>query len=403
MRKIAMKEQTHVTRREFLKHAAAAGVVVVGARLGPRFAGAQEEVSAGESGKKIKVGVIGCGSVSRHYLRDLTSSPFVELVSCCDRIYERAKRAASEYGVPHHYPNIREMLAGAEFDLLVNLTDMQEHYRLNKEALQAGKHVWSEKPIAGNYEEGMELLDLAKKHGVRLWGSPTVVTSPQFAFMAKTLAAGTLGRIAAAHASYGHLGPNWSPFFYQKGGGSLPDLGVYNITTLTALLGPAKEVVAMTSIVTPTRDIRGRALKVEAEDNAMLVMDHGNSILSHVQCGFNYFTPFEHDATRQNHHTIAIIGTGGSMHLAGYDWAPHGVDLATHEQPKLQRHASDTGNYTWQYGASHVAECLCTGKDSLITPEHAVHVAEIIHAANESQGVGRRIAIRSSFRWPIIG
>lgn len=397
-----MSDEISIDRREFLKKALATGAVAAAAQFTSSSAVGEGTAGDGHSGKKVKVGIIGCGSVSRHYLRDLSASPFVQLVSCCDRIYDRARRAAAEYKVPHHYQNISEMLVGSNFDLFVNLTDMQEHYRLNKQGLEAGKHVWSEKPIAGNYEEGAELLALAKKHGVRLWGAPTVVTSPQFAFMAKTLAAGTLGRLAAAHASYGHLGPNWSPFFYEKGGGSLPDLGVYNITTLTGLLGPAKEIAAIIRIVTPTRDIRDKTIKVEAEDNAMLVMDHGNSILSHVQCGFNYFTPFEHDATQQSHHTISIVGRGGSMHLAGYDWAPHGVDLATEGQPKLRRHAPDAGKYTWQYGASHIAECLATGKESLITPEHAVHVAEIIHAANESQRTGKRIQIKSSFTWPII-
>ena len=397
-----MSDEKYMDRREFLRTAAAAGAAAAGTRFAFSSTRGEEGPGTDQSGKKVRVGIIGCGSVSRHYLRDLSACPFVELVSCCDRIHDRAKQAVAEYKVPNHYPNISEMLAGADFDLLVNLTDMQEHYRLNKRGLQAGKHVWSEKPIAGNYEEGAELLALAKKHGVRLWGAPTVVTSPQFAFMAKTLAAETLGRLAAAHASYGHLGPNWSPFFYENGGGSLPDLGVYNITTLTGLLGPAKEVAAIIGIVTPTRDIRGKTIKVQAEDNAMLVMDHGNSVLSHVQCGFNYFTPYEHDATQQSHHTISIIGRGGSMHLAGYDWAPYGVDLATEQQPKFRRLASDTGKYTWQYGASHVAECLATGKESLITPEHAVHVADIIHAANQSHRTGSRVQIKSTFKWPVI-
>ncbi len=397
-----MKNDIRVDRREFIKQTMAAGIAAAGIGLAASRADAEGEAAGAKSEKKIRVGVIGCGSVSRHYFTNLRASPFVELVSCCDKIYERAQRAAAEYRVPNHYPHIDQMLAGAEFDLFVNLTDMQEHGRLNKQALQAGKHVWSEKPIAGSLEQGMELLDLAKKQGVRLWGAPTVVTSPQFAFMAKTIGSGTLGRVAAAHASYGHLGPNWSPFFYQKGGGSLPDLGVYNITTLTGLLGPAKEVVAMTSIVTPTRDIAGKTIHVEAEDNAMLVMDHGNSTMSHVQCGFNYFSPHEHDATVESHHTIAIIGRGGSMFLAGYDWAPHGVDLATVQAPNLKRHAPDAGGYSWQYGASHVAECLATSKESLITPEHAVHVAEIIAATNESQRTGQRIKIRSSFKWPVV-
>src|SRR5205814_1607498 len=146
-------------------------------------------------------------------------------------------------------------LAGAEFDLLVNLTDMQEHEHLNRQAVEAGKHVWSEKPIANSLSAGQAILQLAKKKGVRIWGAPAMVVSPQFAFMAKTLAAGALGRVAAIHADYGHTGPDWSSFFYEKGGGSLPDLAVYNLTTVTGLIGPAKAVVAMTSIVTPTRAI----------------------------------------------------------------------------------------------------------------------------------------------------
>ena len=81
-------------------------------------------------------------------------------------------------------------------------------------------------------------MELAAAKGVELLGSPTVVGSPQFAFMAQTIRDGKLGRVAAAHASYGHTGPSWSSFFYEKDGGSLYDLGVYSITTLTGLLGP---------------------------------------------------------------------------------------------------------------------------------------------------------------------
>ena len=95
----------------------------------------------------------------------------------------------------------------------------------------------------------------AQQKKLRLWGAPITVQSPQFAFMAKQLAAGKLGRVAAAHADYGHEGPSWSAFFYEKGGGSMPDLGVYNLTSLTGLLGPVKHVTAMVSIVTPERNV----------------------------------------------------------------------------------------------------------------------------------------------------
>ncbi len=399
-----MRKKTRLDRRGFIRHSAAMGTAAVVGKWESAPAAAQPPETGEPSRKRIRVGVIGCGSVSGKYLPHLAECPFVELVSTCDIIADRARRAAARFKVPNHYPHIDQMLAGAAFDLMVNLTDMQEHFRLNKQAVLAGKHVWSEKPIANDLTGGQELLELAEEKGVRIWGAPTVVLSPQFAFMAEVLAAGKLDRVAAAHASYGHLGPDWSSFFYEKGGGSMPDLGVYNFATLTGLLGPARAVVAMTSIITPTRQINRKGeIRVEAEDNAMVIMDHGDGVLSHVQCGFNYFTPHEHDHTRQDHHTISIIGTAGSLHLAGYDWAPHGVDWATREQPALQRHAADAGSYCWQQGASHAAECLATGRESLITPEHALHVVEIMAAARQSQQTGRRVPIESSFDWPVIG
>jgi len=175
---------------------------------------------------------------------------------------------------------------------------MQEHERLNKLAIEAGKHVWSEKPIANSLEAGQKLLALAKEKKVRVWGAPTVVNSSQFAFMSKAISDGKLGQVAAAHATYGWSGPDWADFFYAQNGGSMPDLGVYNLTTLTGLLGPVKSVVAMTSILTSTRK--------------------------------------------------------------------------------------------------------ATGKEPLFTPEQALHVVEIMTAARLSQQDGRRIALRSTFTWPVI-
>jgi predicted dehydrogenase len=238
---------------------------------------------------------------------------------------------------------------------------------------------------------------------VRLWGAPITVQSPQFAFMAEQVAAGRLGRIAAAHAEYGHEGPDWSAFFYEEGGGSMPDLGVYNLTSLTGLLGPAKHVAALVNIVTPERVVgdKGR-IKVTEEDNAMLLLDHGDGVLSHVQSGFNYFNPHGHDGSRETRHTLTVVGSHGFIGLVGYDWGPLGVDLATKDSPKLERHATDAQGYRWEQGASLAAECLATGKELLVTPEHALHVLEIIVAARESSATGRRVAVDSGFKWPVI-
>src|SRR5262245_23168310 len=168
-----MHPPSDLDRRTFLGTAATAGA------LG--LAG----VAAAAEPAKVKVGVIGCGSVSHSYLPHLSKCPHVELVSACDIIPERMKAQAKRFKIPNQYPDIGKMLAGAAFDLLVNLTDMQEHERLNLQAVEAGRHVWSEKPMANSLAAGEVLLALAKKKGVRVWGAPAMVVSPQFAFMAK--------------------------------------------------------------------------------------------------------------------------------------------------------------------------------------------------------------------------
>lgn len=356
-----------------------------------------------KQGEKLKVGIIGSGSVSGVYLPHLKKSSWVDVVSVCDIKPERAKKRAEEFGVPNQYPHIDQMLAGAEFDLLINLTDMQEHGRLNKQALLAGKHVWSEKPLANSYTEGVELLSLAKKQQVKIWGAPAVVNSPQFAFMAMQINSGKLGRIAAAHAHYGHLGPTWSAFFYEKGGGSMPDLGVYNLSTLCGLLGPVISVSAMLNVLTSERTVDDKGkIKVEAEDNASILMEHENGALSHVMCGFNYFDPYGHTGTGQDKPTISIVGTRGAMHLIGYDWAPFAVEMATIDHEEPQRFATDTESYVWEQGASVISRCIIDGSEPLINAEHSLHVLEIIEASRTSQATGQRIKLVSKFPYPVV-
>ena len=386
----------NISRQKFLQYTAAAGAAVLLSSL--------ESLALTADDKKLKVAVIGCGSVSNRYLPQLLSSKMIEVVSLCDIKYDRAVNQNKEYKVnAQTYPNIDAMLKGVPFDMMVTLTDMQVHGALNKMALLAGKHVWSEKPMANTYAEGKALLDLARSKKLRLWGAPAVVNSPQFAFMSKTIQEGKLGRIASAHGQYGHTGPTWSAFFYEKGGGSMPDLGVYNMATLTGLLGPAKSVMAMLSIVNPERTVDDKGkIKVEAEDNAHLLLEHDKGIISHVMCGFNYFDPHGHEAGTQSLHSIQIFGDKANMRLIGYDWETNGVvlDDSWTDPPKLL--STDKGGYEWQEGARVTGESIVMGTEPRINVEHALHVLEIIESARKSQQTGTRIKLKSKFPWPIV-
>lgn len=385
-----------ISRQQFLQRTAMAGAAVLLSSL--------ESWALTTPAKKLRVAVIGCGSVSNRYLPQLLSSKLIEVVSLCDIKPGRAEAQNKQYNVnAKTYPHIDALLKGVPFDMMVTLTDMQVHGALNKKALLAGKHVWSEKPMANTYAEGKALLDLAKSKKLRLWGAPAVVNSPQFAFMSKTIQEGKLGKIASAHGQYGHTGPTWSAFFYEKGGGSMPDLGVYNMATLTGLLGPARSVMAMTSIVKPERTVDDKGkIKVQAEDNAHVLMEHDQNVISHVMCGFNYFDPHGHEAGNQTLHSIQVYGDAGNMRLIGYDWETNGVMLDTSTDKPAELVSTDKGGYEWQEGARVTGESIITGVEPKINVEHALHVLEIIEAARKSQETGARIKLKSKFPWPII-
>jgi predicted dehydrogenase len=384
-----------MNRATFLQNTALAGAAVLLSSV---------ESFAKENNKIIKVAIIGCGSVSNRYIPHLQGSSLVKIVGLCDIKHERAIAQNKQYNVGAiTFSSIEDLLKGVDFDLMLTLTDMQMHGALNRKALMAGKNVWSEKPLANSYAEGKQLVELAKAKNIRIWGAPAVVTSPQFEFMSKTIQSGKLGKLASAHGQYGHTGPTWSSFFYEPLGGSMPDLGVYNMATLTGLLGPAKSVMAMTSIVNKNREIDNKGIiEVKEEDNAHILLEHENGIISHVMCGFNYFDPFGHEAKNQTLHSIQIFGDKGNMRLIGYDWEPKSVVLDTSWTNPPETHVTNDQGYQWQEGATKIATSLSTNIEPKIHVLHSLHVLEIIEAARKSSKEGIKVLLSSSFPWPMV-
>ena len=184
----------------------------------------------------------------------------------------------------------------------------------------------------------------------------------------------------------------------------MPDLGVYNMATLTGLLGPAKSVMAMLSIINPERTVDDKGkIKVEAEDNAHLLLEHDRNIISHVMCGFNFYDRFGHQAKDQKLHSIQIYGSEGNMRLIGYDWETNGVALDTLKTNGTEELlCTDKGGYQWQEGAKVVGEAMLKGTEPRINVEHALHVLEIIEAARKSSATGMKIKLQSTFKWPMV-
>ena len=286
----------------------------------------------------------------------------------------------------------QEVILARDVDLVLILTSMPEHAKLARAALSAGKHVLVEKPLATNLEKAKELVDLAKRSRGHLVCAPFTILSPTFQTMAKRIRDGDIGKPCSARARYGWAGPSWTDWFYKPGGGCLFDLGVYCFTSLTGLLGPAQRVMAMTGVAIPEREINGRKIKVEAEDNAQVLLDFGGACFAVVTSGF----------TIQQYRTpgLEVYGTTGTIQMLGDDWDPDGYELWQNAMGAWQVYKETTPDWHWTDGLNHLVHCIETGAKPLVTPEHALHVLEIMLKAGQSGCEGCALPLETTFTPP---
>lgn len=342
----------------------------------------------------LRLGVIGCGNVLSAYrtaIDKLRARGAVEVVFACGREGQReAARAA--LGAGRFTIEAQEVMASPDVDLVLILTSMSEHARLARAALEAGKHVLLEKPLATTLDDAKALVAQAKRSSGHLVCAPFTILSPTFQTMARRIRNGDVGKPCSARARYGWAGPDWSEWFYKSGGGCLFDLGVYCFTSLTGLLGPARRVTAMTGVAIPEREINGRKIRVEAEDNAQVLLDFGESAFAVVTSGF----------TMQQYRTPAleVYGTTGTIQMLGDDWDPDGYELFQNNAGCWQVFKETTPDWPWTDGLNHLIDCVRGGTKPLVTPEHALHVLEIMLKAQQAGREGRALTLESTFAPP---
>ena len=171
--------------------------------------------------KKLRVGVIGIGDISNVYLNNLKKYDTVEVVACASRGLEKAQRKAAEHGIPKAYASGMELIADPDIDIILNLTTPQAHYEYNLAALKAGKHVYTEKPLAMTFEQGRELVSLAKEKGLLIGCAPDTFLGGRLQNIRELIDSGRLGRITGGGAwfvGHGHEFHHPAPaFFYQPG------------------------------------------------------------------------------------------------------------------------------------------------------------------------------------------
>ncbi|MCC6234701.1 MAG: Gfo/Idh/MocA family oxidoreductase [Verrucomicrobiales bacterium] len=341
----------------------------------------------------IRIGFAGCGNVLSAYApvaESLQRRGLARITALCGPRPE----AAAAHGLGHlpfetDYPRF---LARTDLDAVVLLTPMPQHAAMASAALEAGKHVLVEKPLATDRTEARRIIDLAHQHRRLLLCAPFTVLSPTFQAVARRLAQGDLGRVVSARARYGWAGPDWTDWFYKPGGGALFDLGVYQLTTLTGWLGPVRRVTAFSGIAIPERSIRGHPTRVEADDTTHLLLDFGNACLASLFAGF----------TIQQYQGpgLELYGTEGTLYLHGDDWDPDGYELWQNRAGCWQRYKETDPAWPWADGLNHLVDCLLHDTPPRVAPDHAYHVLDVMLSAQEAARDGRAREVTSIFTPP---
>ena len=344
----------------------------------------------------VRIGVIGCGNVMRDsYMALAEQLAFrgqVKVLGACDIDSAKKEMVKDRFGIDSFSTDYRDIIAREDVDLVLVLTSMQEHFEIAKAALNAGKHVLVEKPMATNLAEAQELLALAKTSPGHLLPAPHIILSPTFRTIWGRIHRGDIGQVHLARAIYGWSGPDWGEWFYLPGGGSLFDLGVYNVVSLTGLLGPVKRVTAMVGTAIPARVVDGKKMTVQSDDNAHVLLDFGDAVFAVVTTGFTI--------QKYRNPAIELYGSDGTIQMMGDDWDPDGYEIWLNCSSSWQVFGETDSSWPWTDGLRHFVECIQQGTTPMITPEHHYHALEIMIKAMEAGKDGQARRIESTFTPP---
>jgi predicted dehydrogenase len=261
----------------------------------------------------VKVGVVGCGTISGIYLKNSKKMNSFEIIACSDCIPERAQSRANEFAIPK-VCSTAQIMTDPEIELVLNLTTPESHYESARQAIAAGKSVYNEKPLAIKLEDGQDLIDSAREQGVLIGGAPDTFLGGGIQTCQQLIDDGSIGDPVAAVAFMtcrGH--ERWHPapeFYYKKGGGPMFDMGPYYLTALITLLGDIRQVKASTRITFPERTITsqpnyGAKILVEVSTHVAGIIDFTNNAIGTIITSFDVW---EAQLPR-----IEIYGTQGSL------------------------------------------------------------------------------------------
>jgi predicted dehydrogenase len=350
----------------------------------------------------LRLAIVGVGDVAqRDYLPEFGRlAGRAEITVVCGQGAERARAVAERYGVPRWSTDLWDVVGAADVDAVVNLTPIPVHHEISLAALRAGRHVYSEKPLASSVAEAQELCEEAESRNLTLVCAPSVMLFPQLRRVAAILAAGQLGAVLAARAHAIAGPPPWAGYdsdptpFFGAAGGPLIDMAVYPLHALTGLLGPATSISAFAgrardSFAVTDGPYSGQRIPVVSDDTWQLLLRIGPCLAS-VEANFSTApSPAPECELRGAHGAVAFslldVSAPVSLFLDGAeDWVEEPVE---HEREAGPDHI---------LGVEHLVECATSGKRPIASAEHAIHVLETISAASLAASEERVIAIPES-------
>ena len=363
----------------------------------------------------LNVGMVGVGCISWIYLQNITwLFKDIRLVAVCDLIRERAENAQKNFGIPKLYDTMEELFADPEIDLVLNLTRPYQHYEVTRAALLAGKHVYSEKPLGADLEEGMELVRLANERGLYLGGAPDTFMGAAIQTCRKLIDDGVVGDIIGGRCVMASHGvETWHPdpdFYYQRGGGPLFDMGPYYITALINLLGGIREILGKALTTFPERLITAEPHK--GEIITVRTPTHIESFLTFESGAVvSLLTSFDVWDTKQTN--IEIYGTKGTLYVPDpnfFDGNFVRKDEQGKEEHLIEFRCGETGKtetypLTFDYaensralGLADLAVAIETGRNGRTTCRQTYHVLEAMSGVLKSAETGLPYVMQSQFR-----
>jgi predicted dehydrogenase len=349
----------------------------------------------------FRVGIVGCGNIFPAYARQMPRYAHLRVTACADLDLQRATSRAAEFSIPRAC-SVDELLADPAIDIVVNLTPPAVHAEVSLDAIAAGKHVYSEKPLADRLDRGEAILAAGNKAGVRVGCAPDTVLGGGIQTCRKLVEDGRIGQpVGAAAFVMSHGMEHWHPnpeFFYQPGAGPMMDMGPYYLTTLVNLIGPVRRVSGSASITFPERTVsseplKGTRFKVRTPTHIAGTIDFETGAIGTIIT--------TRDVWRSRLPRLEVYGAEGTLGVPDPNGFGGPVYLFERGKDDWEEvpltHPTDMQRGA---GVADMAEAIAEDRPVRASGEMALHVLEVLLAFEQASESGSYVAIRSTCAKP---